>query len=95
MADWNRHGHLMLYDDIQQLEVRHVISLEYHDVDIYGGGDEAIPEPELWVKRNAIRLKRKKVHTGDKSSLPFYLFSENLSEKEDFYFALLNNSTLR
>ncbi|KAK5074891.1 hypothetical protein LTR64_001096 [Lithohypha guttulata] len=86
-----RHGHLMLYDDIQQLEVRHVISLEYHDVDIYGGSDEAIPEPELWIKRNAIRLKRKKVHIGDKSSLPFYLFSENLSEKEDFYFALLNN----
>ncbi|KAK5956380.1 hypothetical protein OHC33_002957 [Knufia fluminis] len=86
-----RHGHLMLYDDIQQLEVRYVISLEYHDVDVYAGGDR-IPEPELWIKRNAIRLKRKKVQAGDKTaSSPFFLFSENQSEKEDFYFAMLNN----
>lgn len=86
-----RHGHLMLYDDIQQLEVRYVISLEYHDVDLYGGGEQ-IPEPELWIKRNAIRLSRKKVQIGDKArSMPFFLFSENQSEKEDFYFALLNN----
>lgn len=86
-----RHGHLMLYDDIQQLEVRYVISLEYHDIDIYGGGEE-IPESELWIKRNAIRLRRKQVQIGDKnSSLPFFLFSENCSEKEDFYFALLSN----
>lgn len=86
-----RHGHLMLYDDIQQLEVRYVISLEYHVVDIYGGGEE-IPEPELWIKRNAIRLSRKKIQIGDKgTSRPFFMFSENQSEKEDFYFALLNN----
>jgi len=86
-----RHGHLMLYDDIQQLEVRYVIALEYHDVDVYAGGEE-IPEPELWIKRNAIRLKRKKAQVGDKAaSSPFFLFSENQSEKEDFYFAMLNN----
>ena len=86
-----RHGHLMLYDDIQQLEVRYVISLDYHDVDVYGGGD-SIPEPELWIKRNSIRLKRKKLQVGDKAaSSPFFLFSENQSEKEDFYFAMLNN----
>ncbi|EXJ82230.1 hypothetical protein A1O3_06043 [Capronia epimyces CBS 606.96] len=86
-----RHGHLMLYDDIQQLEVRYVISLEHHDVEIYGGEGET-PEGELWIKRNAIRLKRKTNTAGDTpSSLPFYLFSENLSEKEDFYFALLKN----
>jgi len=86
-----RHGHLMLYDDVQQLEVRYVISLEYHDVDIYGGGD-SIPEGELWIKRNSIRLQRKKGQVGDKDvSLPFFLFSESLSEKEDFYFAILNN----
>lgn len=81
----------MLYDDIQQLEVRYVISLEYHDVDIYGGGED-IPEGEIWIKRNAIRLTRKKTRAGDKArSLPFFLFGENLSEKEDFYFALLKN----
>jgi len=85
-----RHGHLMLYDDIQQLEVRYVISLEHHDVDLYSGGDY-IPEGELWIKRNAIRLQRKQTQVGDKPSPPFFLFSENLSEKEDFYFALLRN----
>ncbi|KAJ9613896.1 hypothetical protein H2200_002032 [Cladophialophora chaetospira] len=86
-----RHGHLMLYDDIQQLEVRYVISLEYHDVDIYAGGD-VVPEGELWIKRNAIRLSRKKTQVGDKAvSLPFFLFGQSLSEKEDFYYAILKN----
>ena len=87
-----RHGHLMLYDDIQQLDVRYVISLDYHDVDIYGGSEEDLPEGDLWVKRNAIRLKRKNAHAGDTgTSLPFFLFTENMSEKEDFYHALLKN----
>ncbi|EHY60906.1 Nucleus-vacuole junction protein 2 [Exophiala dermatitidis] len=86
-----RHGHLMLYDDIQQLEVRYVISLEHYDVDIYSGKDET-PEGELWIKRNAIRLKRKPNPDGTvPNSPPFFFFSENLSEKEDFYFALLKN----
>ncbi|EXJ54286.1 hypothetical protein A1O7_09624 [Cladophialophora yegresii CBS 114405] len=86
-----RHGHLMLYDDIQQLEVRYVISLEYHDVDIYAGGEE-IPEGELWIKRNAIRLRRKQTEVGDKAtSQPFFLFGQSLSEKEDFYHAILKN----
>ena len=86
-----RHGHLMLYDDSEQVEVRHVISLAHHTVSIYGGGDE-IPEGELWIKRNAICLGRKKSF-GDiaTDSKPFYFFSENCSEKEDFYFALLRN----
>lgn len=84
----------MLYDDAEQLEVRYVISLAHHHVSIYGGG-ETIPEGELWIKRNAICLSRK-ISTMDIAGsqpppLPFYLFSENLSEKEDFYFAILNN----
>ena len=87
-----RHGHLMLYDDIQQLDVRYVISLDYHDVDLYGGDEEELPEGDLWVKRNAIRLRRKETYLNDKrASLPFFLFSENMSEKEDFYHALLKN----
>ncbi|KAF2453104.1 putative integral membrane protein conserved region-domain-containing protein [Lineolata rhizophorae] len=83
----------MLYDDSEQLEVRHVISLEYYNVDIYGGDLELpIPEGELWIKRNCIRLTRK--HSlgdlVDKSATkPFFLFSDNCSEKEDFYHALL------
>ena len=86
-----RHGHLMLYEDSEQMEVKHVISLELHDVSIYGGGEE-IPEGELWIKRNAIRLTRKaRFEDPASASKPFYLFSENCSDKEDFYFALLQN----
>ncbi|RMD44123.1 hypothetical protein DV735_g1010, partial [Chaetothyriales sp. CBS 134920] len=86
-----RHGHLMLYDDIQQLEVRYVISLDHHDVDIYSQSDELIPEGELWSKRHAIRLKRKHTLADTRSSQPFFLFTEYTSDKEDFYFALLKN----
>ncbi|MBE7180005.1 MAG: hypothetical protein INR71_02160 [Terriglobus roseus] len=90
-----RLGHLMLYDDIEQLEVRHVISLAHHGVDIYGGG-ETIPEGELFVKRNCIRLTSRRI-SGELSteSRPFYLFSDNCSEKEDFYHALLQNQERR
>ncbi|KAI0389572.1 hypothetical protein F5Y17DRAFT_114583 [Xylariaceae sp. FL0594] len=89
-----RHGHLMLFDDDEQLEVRHVISLANHNVSIYSGGDRT-PEGELFIKRNAICLTRR-VETKDVTpeiqvSKPFYLFSENCSAKEDFYFALLRN----
>ena len=86
-----RHGHLMLYDDSEQVEVRHVISLTHHDVSVYGGGNE-IPEGELWIKRNAICLTRKgDTTTANSSTLPFFFFSENCSDKEDFYFALLQS----
>ncbi|EAW09206.1 uncharacterized protein ACLA_034090 [Aspergillus clavatus NRRL 1] len=90
-----RHGHLMLYDDANQVEVRYVISLAHHDVSIYGGGEGEIPEGELWLKRNAICLSRRLDSLGDLGgpTPPFYLFSENLSEKEDFYFAMLQNQT--
>ncbi|KAK4168594.1 hypothetical protein QBC43DRAFT_309203 [Cladorrhinum sp. PSN259] len=89
-----RHGHLMLFDDDEQLEVRHVVSLAHHDISIYSG-EPVIPEGELWIKRNAICLSRRKdgAEMGPDSlvSKPFYLFSENCSAKEDFYFALLRN----
>ncbi|PHH88076.1 hypothetical protein CDD83_8039 [Cordyceps sp. RAO-2017] len=89
-----RHGHLMLFDDDEQLEVRHVISLAHHDISIYSGGD-ATPEGELFIKRNALCLSRRRGgpdETPDNPvSKPFYLFSENCSAKEDFYFALLKN----
>lgn len=90
-----RHGHLMLYEDSEQLEVKHVISLDLHDVSIYGGGDK-IPEGELWIKRNAIRLTRKaRIEDPASVSKPFFLFSENCSDKEDFYFALLQNQDVK
>lgn len=88
-----RHGHLMLYEHSEHTEVKHVISLEHHDVSVYGGGED-IPEGELWIKRNAIRLTRKpSIEEG--ASKPFFLFSENCSEKEDFYFALLHNQEIK
>ncbi|KAJ6157318.1 hypothetical protein N7470_004910 [Penicillium chermesinum] len=89
-----RHGHLMLYDDANQVDVRYVISLAHHDVSIYG--DEApIPEALLWTKRNAICLSRRLDSLGELGgpTPPFYLFSENQSEKEDFYHAMLQNQS--
>jgi hypothetical protein len=84
----------MLFDDDEQLEVRHVISLAHHDVSIYSGGDKT-PEGELFIKRNAICLARRtmslEIGPDTQVSKPFYLFSENCSAKEDFYFALLRN----
>jgi hypothetical protein len=89
-----RHGHLMLFDDDEQLEVRHVISLAHHDVSIHSGGGKT-PEGELFIKRNAICLARRlegaEMGPDTQVSKPFYLFSENCSAKEDFYFALLRN----
>ncbi|KAF2643449.1 hypothetical protein P280DRAFT_505563 [Massarina eburnea CBS 473.64] len=87
-----RHGHLMLYDDAEQLEVRHVIALANYEVDVFAGG-EPVPEGELWIKRNCIRLRqRAKVEGINAPSRPFYMFSDNCSEKEDFYHAILQNS---
>ncbi|KAK3331103.1 hypothetical protein B0H66DRAFT_528433 [Apodospora peruviana] len=89
-----RHGHLMLFDDDEQLEVRHVVSLAHHDISIYSG-EPTTPEGELFIKRNAICLSRRtdgsELGPDTRPSKPFYLFSENCSAKEDFYFALLRN----
>jgi hypothetical protein len=75
-----------------------VLSLAHHDVRIYGGGEE-IPDGELFIKRNAICLTRR-ADVGEMTpdgipSKPFYLFTDSLSEKEDFYFALLKNMQKR
>ncbi|KFY07282.1 hypothetical protein V492_07293 [Pseudogymnoascus sp. VKM F-4246] len=93
-----RHQHILLFDTEEQLEVRYVLSLAHHDVSIYGGGEE-IPDGELFIKRNAICLTRR-VDVGEMTpdgtpSKPFYLFTDSLSEKEDFYFALLKNTQRR
>jgi hypothetical protein len=84
----------MLFDDDEQLEVRHVVSLAHHDISVYSG-EPVTPEGELWIKRNAICLSRRadgpEMGPDSKLPKPFYLFSENCSAKEDFYFALLRN----
>lgn len=80
-----------MFDNSEQLEIRHVISLAIHDIDIYAGG-ESVPEGELWIKRNCIRLKKKPALSHDyPNSTSYYLFSDNCSEKEDFYHALIRN----
>lgn len=88
-----RHGHLMLYENSDQVEVKYVIAIERYDVSIYSGEGE-IPEGELWIRRNAIMLSRK-AGTGEDTSKPFFFFSENCSDKEDFYVALLQNQEQR
>lgn len=71
-----------------------MIPLAHHDVSIYAGGED-IPEGELFIKRNAICLTRRRdageVTADGQPSKPFFLFADNLSDKEDFYFALLKN----
>jgi hypothetical protein len=93
-----RHGHLMLYDSPAELEVRHVISMAHHTVSLSDGDgdDESMQDADLFIKRTAILLKphASTVH-GDTvegsapQPKPFYLFSSNCSEKEDFYHALV------
>ena len=93
-----RHGHLMLYDSPAELEVRHVISMAHHSVSLTDGDgdDENMLEPDLFIKRTAIVLKpHASSASGDVTQgthsqpKPFYLFSSNCSEKEDFYHALV------
>lgn len=84
----------MLYDDSEQLEVRHVISLAHHDVEIYAGG-QPVPEGELWIKRNCIRLSPRPSLAKNGEAKPFFFFSDNCSEKEDFYHALLQSQEWR
>lgn len=87
-----RHGHLLLFDNSEQVEVRHVIALALYEVDLYAGGGGEIPEGELFIKRNCIRMKHKlNSSTPTSSSMPFYFFSENCSDKEDFYHAILHS----
>lgn len=97
-----RHGHLMLYDSPAELEVRHVISMAHHTVSLSDGDgdDENMQDADLFIKRTAILLKpHTSIAHGDKAegslpqSKPFYLFSSNCSEKEDFYHALVAAQT--
>ncbi|KAI6829648.1 hypothetical protein KC340_g8424 [Hortaea werneckii] len=96
-----RHGHLMLYDSAAQLEVRHVISLAHHSISLSegesldGDGDEIMKDADLFIKRTAIVLSPTHVPTARQQEpgarpRPFFLFSSNCSEKEDFYHALLS-----
>ena len=79
----------MLYDDDAELEVRHVIFLAHYRIELCGD-EGALSEGDLFVKRNSIRLSRKLSDNDPLSDQrPFFLFSDNSSEKEDFYHALI------
>lgn len=80
----------MLYDDEDQLEVRYVIALEQYDIDIHGAEKDII-DGELFVKRNCIRLRRRKtVDDLSSDTKPFFFYCDNCSHKEDFYHAMLH-----
>lgn len=81
----------MLFDNAEQIEVRQVVPLASFDVCVRGD-EKVVPEGELWIKRNCICLVRRPTqskHNDTRSS--YFLFSNNCSEKEDFYHALLLN----
>lgn len=81
----------MLFDNAEQIEVRQVIPLASFDICVRGD-DNVIPEGELWIKRNCICLHRRSIQSKEKDGRSsYFLFSNNCSEKEDFYHALLLN----
>ena len=86
----------MLYDDLEQMEVRHVISLKNFQIDIYAGGSPTL-EGNDWPRTNAIRLQKLKeldpapsdLDRGPdslllKSAAPYYLYIANSHSKEEF-----------
>ncbi|KAK9247372.1 hypothetical protein V1506DRAFT_74720 [Lipomyces tetrasporus] len=89
-----RHGNLFLYDSPELMNVQQVIVLANHNVSLW---PPDVPDGQLFIRRHAICLspKRSKVLVDELESIPgppknaYFLFSDNCSEKEDFYFALL------
>jgi hypothetical protein len=94
----DRLGHLVLFDDEQMIEPRFVVPVAHHTISVYGGPNvNPVPEGELWIKRNAICLTPKPFLKMplEKEPTTYYIFSEDCSKKEDFYFALLQNQEKR
>ncbi|KAK9324125.1 hypothetical protein V1517DRAFT_73368 [Lipomyces orientalis] len=91
-----RHGNLFLYDSPEQMNVQQVIVLANHNVSLW---PPDVPDGQLFIRRHSICLapKRSKVLADELESISipgppknaYFLFSDNCSEKEDFYFALL------
>uniref|UniRef100_A0A060TAH7 ARAD1D19360p n=1 Tax=Blastobotrys adeninivorans TaxID=409370 RepID=A0A060TAH7_BLAAD len=97
-----RHGNLFLYDDADQSNVKHVIVIANHVVSVWPPKQV---DGQLFVKRSAICLAKMDFQDigateellSDPNQPPhdaFFLYSENCSEKEDFYFALIRASKL-
>ncbi|KAK9388780.1 hypothetical protein V1515DRAFT_595999 [Lipomyces mesembrius] len=89
-----RHGNLFLYDSPEQMNVQQVIVLANHNITLWPPDS---PDGQLFIRRHAICLapKRSKILADELESIPgppknaYFLYSDNCSEKEDFYFALL------
>lgn len=97
-----RHGNLFLYDDADQSNVKHVIVIANHVVSVWPPKQV---DGQLFVKRSAICLAKMDFQDigateellSDPNQPPhdaFFLYSDNCSEKEDFYFALIRASKL-
>ncbi|KAK9488117.1 hypothetical protein V1527DRAFT_449505 [Lipomyces starkeyi] len=89
-----RHGNLFLYDSPEQMNVQQVIVLANHNIGLWPPDS---PDGQLFIRRHAICLapKRSKILADELESIPgppknaYFLYSDNCSEKEDFYLALL------
>ncbi|KAK9459055.1 uncharacterized protein V1516DRAFT_680808 [Lipomyces oligophaga] len=89
-----RHGNLFLYDSPEQMNVQQVIVLANHAVFIWPPN---VPDGQLYSRRHAVCLAPKsklpaELDPNDPPRHAYFLFSENCSEKEDFYFAILRAS---
>ena len=81
-----KHGNLFLYQEEEQIDVKHVIVLSNFVISIFPPGG---PDGQLWMKTNCICLSRMD-DVAVKTT--YFLFFANNSDKEDWYFTLLRAS---
>lgn len=93
-----KHGNILLYTNTDETKVKHVIVIANHVVMMW---PPHITDAELFIKRNAICLVKRDSPEGleavlnDPSQPPkdaFFIYLDNCTEKEDFYFALIRAS---
>ncbi|KAK9457877.1 hypothetical protein V1511DRAFT_9136 [Dipodascopsis uninucleata] len=92
-----RHGNLFLYDSPEQMNVQQVIVLAHHNIGIW---PPDVPDGQLFIRRHAIciypkRYRNKETELSSTNGPPknsYFLYSDNCSEKEDFYFSLVRAS---
>lgn len=98
-----KHGNLFLYNNSQELDVKHAIVIANYVVTIWPPN---LKDGQLFSKRHAICLAKKPVASdtldlemAELMSNPnnppknsYYLYSDSMYEKEDFYFALVRAS---
>ena len=78
-----KHGNLFLYQEEEQVDVKHVIVLSNFMISIFPPGG---PDGQLWIKTSCICLSRM---DDEAVKTSYFLFFANNSDKEDWYFTLL------